>query len=97
MNPLLKLNEILLLLNPYELTTLAFVIGVICSEGLDYNGQQALGNFVEMIGQTMLTIGAQGQNLDENNSTDYNLESSINLLKNKIGNIENIIAELKTL
>lgn len=96
-NPILRLNEILLLLSPLELTTLAFVIGVISSEGLDYNGQQAIGNFVEMVGQTMLTIGAQGQNLDENNNSNYDIDNAINLLKNKIGNIENIIAELKSL
>ena len=92
----MKLNKIILSLNPYELTTLGFIIGIIASEGLDYNAQQALGNFFEQIGQTLLTLGAQGQNLNENDS-NINYENAINLLKNKIGNIESIIAELKSL
>lgn len=94
-SPLIKLNDLILSLNPFELATLGFVFGIILSEGLDYNKQQALGNFIEQIGQTMLTIGAQGQNLNENNDIDIN--NAITFLKNKIGNIESIIAELKLL
>ena len=96
-NHMLKLNEILLTLNPFEFATLAFIIGIILSNNLDYNQQQALGNFIEEIGQTMLAIGAQGQNLNEKVSNDYDIDNAINLLKNKIGNIETIIAELKSL
>lgn len=97
-NPLIKLNDIILSLNPFELTTLAFIIGIILADGLDYNKQQSLGNFYEQIGQTMLTIGAQGQNLDQSAEiNDANLNYAVNLLKNKIGNIESIIADLKNL
>ena len=97
-NPLIKLNDIILSLNPFELTTLAFIIGIILADGLDYNKQQSLGNFYEQIGQTMLTIGAQGQNLDQSAEINYaNLNYAVNLLKNKIGNIESIIADLKNL
>ncbi len=97
-NPLIKLNDIILSLNPFELTTLAFIIGIILADGLDYNKQQSLGNFYEQIGQTMLTIGAQGQNLDQSDEiNEANLNYAVNLLKNKIGNIESIIADLKNL
>lgn len=97
-NPLIKLNDIILSLNPFELTTLAFIIGIILADGLDYNKQQSLGNFYEQIGQTMLTIGAQGQNLDQSAEiNEANLNYAVNLLKNKIGNIESIIADLKNL
>ena len=93
----MKLNKLILNLNPYEITTLAFIIGIIASEGLDYNQQQSLGNFFEQIGQTLLTIGAQAQNLNDSDDININYENAINLLKNKIGNIESIIAELKSL
>lgn len=93
-NPLHKLNEILLTLNPIEFTTLAYLIGIILSQGLNYNEIQSLGNFYEQIGQTLLTIGQQAQTLNIY-APDETINNCMQTLKNKIGNIESIIAEFK--
>lgn len=96
-NPVTKLNELLLSLNAYEFTTLAFIIGILLCDGLNYDQQQSLGNFFEQMGQTILTVGAQNQNLQESVTTSPNMDHAIELLKNKIGNIEGIIAGFKNL
>ncbi len=97
-NPVTKLNELLLSLNPYEFTTLAFIIGIFLCDGLNYNQQQSLGNFFEQLGQTILTVGAQGQNLNEIvENANENIQDIVCQLKRKIGNLEQFIAEFKNL
>ncbi|MDE5714973.1 MAG: hypothetical protein K2I42_02465 [Anaeroplasmataceae bacterium] len=93
-SPITKLSELLLSLNPYEFSTLAFLIGILLCEGLSADEQNSLGNFYELLGQTILTVGAQKQNLDDIQTTP-NMDNAINILKNKIGNLENIIQEFK--
>lgn len=90
-----KLSELLLSLNSYEFCTLAFIIGIILCDGLNYNQQQSLGNFFEQIGQTILTIGAQNENLDNPIQSSPNISDAVELLKGKIGNIEKIISDIK--
>ena len=51
-------------LSPNELGVLASLLGLTLSQGLDYNEQNALGNFLEAIGQIIQCIGTQGQNLE---------------------------------
>lgn len=95
-NPLAKLNDLLTSLNSYEFATLGFVIGVVLSDGLTSDQLNSLGNFYELIGQTILTIQAQ---IQIGNDSNYNIQlnDAINMLKNKIGNIEQIIADFKNL
>lgn len=93
-NPISKLSVLLLTLNPYELSTLAFILGILLCEGLTADEQNALGNFYELLGQTILTVGAQAQNL-EDVSTTSGVDSAVNMLKEKIGNIEAIIKDFK--
>ncbi len=95
-NPVAKLNELLLSLNPYEFSTLAYLLGVILSDGLNYNQLNSLGNFYELIGQTILTIQGQVQ-LDDSTPSNSNITNIIEILKNKIGNLEQIIADFKKL
>lgn len=93
-----EIEKSLLNLNAYEFTLFATLIGFLICDGLNYNEQQSLGNFFEMLGQTALTIGAQNQNLDNfdvDNQNNY--DSLILLLKNKINNIDNIVAEIKNM
>ncbi len=92
--PITKLSELLLSLNPYEFSTLAFLIGILLCEGLSADEQNSLGNFYELLGQTILTVGAQKQNLDDIQTTP-NVDNAIDILKNKIGNLENIIQDFK--
>lgn len=96
MNPLIKLNQLLLSLNPFEFTALSVLLGYIFTDGLNLNQIESLGNFFESIGQTMITIGTQMQSLDDSDSNqDYN--QAICILKNKISNIEEIITKIKNL
>lgn len=96
--PLVKLSELLLTLNPYEISTFAFVLGVVLSNGLNFNQLNSIGNFYELIGQTILTIQSQTQLQASNSSFQtINITSAIEMLKNKIGNIEQIIADFQKL
>ncbi len=93
-----EIEKSLLNLNAYEFTLFAALIGFLICDGLNYNEQQSLGNFFEMLGQTALTIGAQNQNLDDPDvDNQNNYDSLILLLKNKIDNIDNIVAEIKNM
>ena len=51
-------------LSPNELGVLASLFGLTLSQVLDFYEQNALGNFLEAIGQIIQCIGAQGQNLE---------------------------------
>lgn len=94
-----SLQSAFLNLNPYEFTLLAALIGFLLCEGLNYNQQQTIGNFFEMVGQTTLTVGAQNQNISEGVSPDTTMDytSIIDILKNKIDNLEEIVAEIKNM
>lgn len=92
-----KLSSLLLRLNPYEFTALSIILGTIFTEGLNSNQMQALGNFFESIGQTMITIGMQTQNLNDTYNIQWNYEEMISILKSKINNIENIINKIKNM
>ena len=51
-------------LTPNEAGIIASISGLLLAQGLDYNEQNALGNFLEAIGQIIQCIGAQGQNIE---------------------------------
>lgn len=94
--PLVKLSELLLTLNPYEFSTFAFILGIVLSNGLSSNQLNSIGNFYELIGQTILTIQSQAQLQSSNNATP-DVTAAIEMLKNKISNIDQIIADFKNL
>lgn len=54
-------------LSPNELGIIASLCGLFLSQPLTPNEQNALGNFLEAIGQIIQCIGAQGQNLESKN------------------------------
>lgn len=93
-NPVTSLSQLLLTLNPYEFTTLAFIIGLFLSEGLSADEMNSLGNFYNLLGETMQVIAAQMQNLNSS-SANTDIESTVESLKGKIGNIEDIIQKFK--
>jgi len=95
LNPIINLNKLLLTLNPFEFTALSTILGFIFSNGLNDLEVQSIGNFFESIGQTMITIGTQQQNLA--NYSTINQAEYISILKNKIPDIENIISNIKNL
>lgn len=72
-------------LSPFEFTFLASVVGYVLAFNLTPNEQNALGNWFELVGQTLLTFSAQGTvslTTDEYNE----LMNIINESKQKINN-----------
>lgn len=53
-------------LNAYEFSLLSPLIASIISKPLTINQQNSLGNFFELLGQTMLTIAAQNTIIQAN-------------------------------
>lgn len=87
---------------PRELATLSTVLGVIISAKLTINGQNVVGNFIEAVGQSILLIAAQSQNLQSqsnnqggNNGND-NTKGSNNDLQKQIDELKEHIKEFET-
>ena len=76
--------NILLSLNEYELTILAFSISLLLAPTITINQQNSLGNFFELIGQTLLTINAQAINLQPNAPSRTELNKKIDSLQKEI-------------
>lgn len=96
-NPIVSLSQLLLSLNPFEFATLAYILGVLLSDGLNANEQSSLGNFYNLLGEVIQTIGAQAQNLNSSPQQTANVNDAIESLKGKIGNIEDIIQKFKSI
>lgn len=60
----------LLNLTPNEITLLASFLGLFFSQFLTPNQQNVLGNFFELMGQVLITMGAQGQYITADNEKD---------------------------
>ncbi len=56
---LIGLSKFLSTLSPIEFTTLGCIIGVILTTSLTNNEQNSVGNFLELVGQVILTAQAQ--------------------------------------
>lgn len=54
-------------LSPNEITILSSLIGLTLCQSLNGYEASSLGNFFELIGQTLLTYGAQAQLFEEIN------------------------------
>lgn len=76
--------DLLLSLNPYELTILAFAISLLVAPTITINQQNALGNFFELVGQTLLNINAQEVNLQPNAPSRQELNDKINRLEKEL-------------
>ena len=80
--------DFLLSMNEYELTILGFAIGLIISPTITTNQQNSLGNFFELIGQTLLTVNAQAVNLQPNAPSRLDLNNKIKKLEQELENIK---------
>jgi len=83
--------DLLLSLNEYELSILAFAIGILLAPTITTSQQNSLGNFFELIGQTLLTINAQKINLQPNAPSRLQLNEKIKRLEREIRNLKNQI------
>lgn len=73
--------DLLLSINEYELAILASAIGLLISPTITINQQNALGNFFELIGQTILTVNAQAVNLQPNAPSRLELSDRLKKLE----------------
>lgn len=83
--------DLLLSINEYELSILAFAIGTILAPTITINQQNSLGNFFELIGQTLLTINAQSINLQPNAPSRLELNKQIKRLEREIQSLKDKI------
>ena len=74
-------------LPPEPFTGLATILGFIIANGLTINEQNAVGNFIELISQVILTINAQGSNLQAQNSNS-SVSEQLDLIKKQIELLE---------
>ena len=56
---LIGFSKFLASLAPLEFTTLGCIIGLIITSSLNNNEQNSIGNFLELVGQVILTNQAQ--------------------------------------
>lgn len=82
--------DYLLSLSGNELSLLAIGLGFLLSNNIDTNKQNSLGNFLELMGQTLLTISAQNMVLQAF-PTRNELQQQINELKKEIEQLKKLL------
>lgn len=85
-NDFSKFAEWLSSLTANEFTLTATVTGFIIGQGLNYEQQNCLGNWLECVGQIVLTMSAQNQLLTPD---DSDIRLRINNLEREIQNLKN--------
>jgi len=74
-----SLLDILLSLNGTEISILACILGYALTVNTTVNEQSVIGNFLELMGQFVLTSSAQTYNINSKNTTSNNeLQKQIN-------------------
>lgn len=90
-------SDSLFSLNAYEFSLIATIIGFAISPTLTINQQNSLGNFLELLGQVILTINAQNTTLHnkrvQNSSIKPFLES--NNLEEELLNIKKEVIQMR--
>ena len=72
-------------LNSYEFALYGVIAAFLIAPALDANSQNSLGNWLEEVGQILLTISAQTFNINNSNNFNNDLER----MKRDIYNIKN--------
>ena len=82
--------------NGYEFTLVATLIAFLIAPGMSINEQNALGNFFEQMGQTLLTIAAQNQTIKHKKKQISTLrDDDINDLHEEIYKIKQELYQLR--
>lgn len=77
----------ILTLSPFEFTTLATITGYIISMSLTTAEQNSIGNWLELVGQIILTFNAQAAANTPPSAAQYcNLVKKVQELERKINN-----------
>lgn len=94
-NPLTLFKSYFFNLKPYEFALLANVLGILLCNYLDSNEQNSFGNWLELLGQEILTVQAQGVTLSPG-SVNYNtLNQILEQLNFRFEYIEDLLNYLK--
>ena len=72
-------------LSANEFTLIAITTGFLITQGLNYEEQNAIGNWLECVGQIILTLSAQNQLLSP---SDPNILNKINDLQKQIDQLK---------
>jgi hypothetical protein len=78
------IESCLLSLHPKNFALLSTILGLSLLDGLNVNQKNALGNFIVNVGQTLLTVAAQDQSLQDDTSQNDQILDDIEDLKNQI-------------
>lgn len=77
----------ILTLSPFEFTTLATITGYIISMSLTTAEQNSVGNWLELVGQIILTFNAQSAASQPPSAAQYcNLVKKVQELERKVNN-----------
>ncbi|MDD3341027.1 MAG: hypothetical protein PHN72_02340 [Bacilli bacterium] len=84
-------------LNPYEFSIIASALGLFISSTLTVNQQNSLGNFLELLGQVILTVNAQATTLQQERSKKQNIKPCFetNSLEEEILKIKQELIQLR--
>lgn len=94
-NPINFFVDYLFSINPYELSLLANILGIILTMPLNANQQNTLGNFFELIGQQILTIQAQNANLTPNQNSEIDINKLFEQINFKFEYLEDMLEYIK--
>ena len=83
-NNIYPIGSCLLSLPPKQFALLSSLLGIILKDDLNTDQQNALGNFIVNIGQSILTAAAQEQSQQNNNSQNDQILQEIDSLKNQV-------------
>ena len=86
---IINFSKTLSKLSPLEFSSLGCIIGIILCEILNPNEQNTIGNFLELVGQILLTSYAQASIIDPNFSSPSrcqfnNLKIDVEKIKKQI-------------
>lgn len=85
-------------LNPYEFALIGTIAAFIIAPTLNANQQNSIGNFLEEIGQILLTISSQTITVEQSkrgNTTNYGIYDEFNNSNLNINHLINEIEKIK--
>lgn len=89
---IISYSKILAALSPLELVSIGYIISLVLVETLAPYEQNTIGNFLEMVGQVLLTSFAQSSAIDPNINAPSQCE--FNKLKHQFESLQNKVSKL---
>ena len=81
------MSKINLDINPYTFTGSAFVIGIILANELNALEQATIGNWLQLLGMTILTYSSQVALVEANNDQEQSNDDDLDKIKKAISKI----------